>query len=61
MGIIRASGLLGAGGGGRAVPPPRARIETLEVARVSTRIVALVVLRRLLAGLPGRLSARTGS
>jgi hypothetical protein len=61
MGVIRASGLLGAGEGGRRRPPPRARIETLEVARVSTPIVALVVLRRLLAGVPGRLITRAGS
>jgi hypothetical protein len=61
LGVIRASGLLGAGEGGRRLPPPRARIETLEVARVSTPIVALVVLRRLLAGVPGRLITRAGS
>ena len=35
-------------------------IETLEVARVSTPIVALVVVRRLLSGVPSRLLARVG-
>jgi hypothetical protein len=60
IGVVRGSGLLGSGAG-RSLPPPRARIETLEVARVSTPIVALVVLRRLLAGLPGRLIPRAGS
>jgi hypothetical protein len=61
MGVVRASGLLGRGAAGRSLPPPRARIETLEVARVSTPVVALVVLWRVLAGLPGRLLPRAGS
>jgi hypothetical protein len=61
VGVVRASGLLGGNTHGRSLPPPRARIETLEIARVSTPVVALVVLWRLLAGLLGRLIPRVGS
>jgi hypothetical protein len=53
VGIIRASGLIpdATGRSRRRLPPPRARIETLEVAGVSTRAVALELGRRALVGI----------
>ena len=44
IGVVRASGLIP---GRRRVPPPRARIETLEIAQVPTGTLAIVVARRM--------------
>jgi hypothetical protein len=46
LGIVRASGLIR--GGGRLLPPPRARFETSEVALVPTGTLLLVIAGRLL-------------
>ncbi|HUG29252.1 MAG TPA: hypothetical protein VMQ65_01890 [Candidatus Limnocylindria bacterium] len=67
MGIVLASGLArgsqaaaGAdvawpdGSVGRLEAPPRARVEPLELARISTPLLGLVLLRRLAAGLVSR-------
>jgi hypothetical protein len=60
IGVVRASGLLPAAGGSppRRLPPPRAGIETIEVAGVSTLAVAAELARRAIAGIlpnrPGR-------
>ena len=53
VGAVRASGLVVCVGGisRRRLPPPRARIETLEVAGVSTSAVAVELARRALAGI----------
>jgi hypothetical protein len=62
VGIVRASGLIrdAAATSRRRLPPPRARIETLEVAGVSTRAVALELGRRVLVGiLPTKLRRRS--
>jgi hypothetical protein len=62
VGIVRASGLIrdAAATSRRRLPPSRARIETLEVAGVSTRAVALELGRRALVGiLPTKLRRRS--
>ncbi|HTK45301.1 MAG TPA: hypothetical protein VL749_08105 [Patescibacteria group bacterium] len=53
VGIVRASGLVAGAGGTarRRLPPPRAGIETLEVAGVSTPAVAAELGRRILVGM----------
>jgi hypothetical protein len=56
MGVARASGLLPADR--PRVPPPRARIETSEVARVATPTLFLVVASRLRRGAVATRSAR---
>jgi hypothetical protein len=55
IGIVRASGLLPAAGSAYLrLPPPRAGVETVEVAAVSTPAVAAELVRRVIAGvLPG--------
>jgi hypothetical protein len=68
MGIVLASGLARGsestagtdaawpdGSLGRAKPPPRARVEPLELARISTPLLGLVLLRRLIGGVVSRL------
>jgi hypothetical protein len=57
IGIIRFSGLLPGGAPGRLVPPPRAGIETIEIARIPTVAVALVVIRRLVSVVTHRVAA----
>ncbi|HUG29250.1 MAG TPA: hypothetical protein VMQ65_01880 [Candidatus Limnocylindria bacterium] len=57
VGVIRYSGLLLAGAPGHRVPPARARIETLEVARVPSVDIAIVILNRLIAAVPRRVAA----
>ncbi len=42
-------------------PPPRARVEPLELARISTPLLGLVLLRRLVGSAVGRLRPRRGS
>jgi hypothetical protein len=42
-------------------PPPRARVEPLELARISTPLLGLVLLRRLVGSAVGRLRPRGGS
>ena len=51
LAIVRASGLLAGATSAKRLPPPRARIETLEVARVSTPAMALELGRRAVAAL----------
>jgi hypothetical protein len=56
IGIARASGLLQPAGGAspRRLPPPRAGVETIEVAGVSTPAVAAELVRRVISrSLPG--------
>ncbi len=51
LGIVRASGLIPGGRSGRRLPPPRARIETLDVARTSNLAIVIEIGRRAVAGL----------
>ncbi len=68
MGIVLASGLARGseatagsdtawpdGALAQTKPPPRARVEPLELARISTPLLGLVLLRRLVGGVIGRL------
>lgn len=62
MGVIRSSGLLPGGAPTRRgapthrVPPPRATIETFEIARVPSVTVALVIVRRAIVAVPRRVA-----
>lgn len=57
LGVIRASGLIPGGPQGNRLPPPRARIETLEVAGLPTVEIAIVIIRRVIAAVPRRIAA----